>query len=135
MIHSTSCWQDLYDLINSYPDSEFKFKYPSHKTQKRLTYPKGKAPCCIALLLKRKILLTWCRKHGMNPLPISQQTKKLLLSKVGFIELQLIAPSGNSTDKEYRICKQKQANNNQPTSLFHSPIRNKLEQRHHWNLR
>ena len=66
-------------------------------------------------LLKRMILLTLCRKHGMNPLPISLQTKKLLLNEVGVHliynlllhpEIQLTSISNLQTE----------ANNNQPTS-------------------
>jgi hypothetical protein len=51
--------------------------------QERLTHPKGKAPCWICCWKGWNALLIWCRNHGMNTLPISLATIKLLLNGVG----------------------------------------------------
>ena len=65
------------------PDNKSKFKHQTHEMQERLTHPKGKALCRICCWKGWYALLIWCRNHGMNTLPISLQTKKLLLNEVG----------------------------------------------------
>jgi len=65
-------------------------------------------------------LLTWCWKHGMNPLPRSLQTKKLLLNEVGVHWTTTLAPSVNSTDK-YNL---KSANRRAKETIINPPLPN-----------
>ena len=82
--------------------------------QERLTHPKGKALCRICCWKGWYALLIWCRNHGMNTLPISLQTKKLLLNEVG---VQWTTTSSSIRKFNWKTPNlQTEANNNQPVS-------------------
>ena len=69
------------------------------------------------LLLKKKILLTWCgRKHGMNPLPSHIATNQKAVAERGWGPLNyklLLHPEIQLTSTSNQ---QAEANNNQPAS-------------------
>ena len=69
--------------------------------QERLTHPKRKAPCCICCW-KGWYFCPGVKRMGWILCPYRYKLKRCCWTRLGSIELQRVAPSGNSTDKNLK---------------------------------